>query len=89
MVIKLNPDIEKTIKNIQIDIDKLISRQRIPKENLKESLQTQINKFELELDNILEKLPKDADWMEKFATCKQYEKNILCMSTQKKCYKKQ
>ena len=25
MVIKLNPDIEKTIKNIQIDIDKLIS----------------------------------------------------------------
>ena len=72
MVIKLNPDIEKTIKNIQIDIDKLIS-QRIPKENLKESLQTQINKFELELDNILEKLPKDADWMEKFATRKQYE----------------
>lgn len=25
------------------------------------------------MDNILEKLPKDADWMEKFATRKQYE----------------
>lgn len=72
MVIKLNPDIETTINKIQIDIERLTT-QKESKETHKDALQVQIDKFNLELDNILEMLFQDADWQKKEEVRKQYE----------------
>ena len=72
MIIELSPEIDKTIESIQVDIERL-EIQKKPKEELAESLQTQIDGFVLELNNELEKLPKDADWKRKEDVRKQFE----------------
>lgn len=72
MIIELSPEIDKTIKSIQVDIDRLVVQKK-PKEKLAESLQTQIDGFVSELNNELEKLPKDADWKRKEDVRKQFE----------------
>lgn len=73
MVIKLSPEIDKTVNNIQIDIERLIN-QKNTKEKSVESLQSQIDEFISELNNNLEKLPKNVDWKEKEEVRKQFEK---------------
>ena len=72
MIIELSPEIDKTIKSIQVDIERLVVQKK-PKEELAESLQTQIDRFVSELNNELEKLPKDADWKRKEDVRKQFE----------------
>ncbi|SHJ21051.1 hypothetical protein [Bacteroides stercorirosoris] len=72
MIIELSPEIDKTIKSIQVDIERLVVQKK-PKEELAESLQTQIDGFVSELNNELEKLPKDADWKRKEDVRKQFE----------------
>lgn len=72
MIIELSPEIDKTIKSIQVDIERLVVQKK-PKEELAESLQIQIDGFVSELNNELEKLPKDADWKRKEDVRKQFE----------------
>lgn len=73
MIIKLSPEINKTINNIQIDIERLVTQKK-PKEKSAESLQSQIDEFISELNNKLEKLPKSANWKQKEDVRKQFEK---------------
>lgn len=72
MIIELSPEIDKTIKSIQVDIERLVVQKK-PKVELAESLQIQIDGFVSELNNELEKLPKDADWKRKEDVRKQFE----------------
>lgn len=72
MIVELSPEIDKTIESIRIDIERLVIQKK-PKEELAESLQTRIDGFVTELNNELEKLPKDADWKRKEDVRKQFE----------------
>ena len=72
MIVELSPEIDKTIESIRIDIERLVIQKK-PKEELAESLQTRIDGFVTELNNELEKLPRDADWKRKEDVRKQFE----------------
>lgn len=72
MIVELSPEIDKTIESIRIDIERLVIQKK-PKEELAESLQTRIDGFVTELNNKLEKLPRDADWKRKEDVRKQFE----------------
>lgn len=73
MVITLRPEIEKTIKDIQEDIDEL-TNQKEAKEEQKEKLRIQMSGFDKELDDILSRLPEKTSGDEKEAVCRRYDK---------------
>lgn len=72
MIIKLSPEIDKTINNIQIEIDRLVTRKKT-KEKSAESLQSQIEEFISELNSKLEKLPQNVDLKKEEDVRKQFE----------------
>ena len=72
MVGKLSPEVDMTIQKIQKDIERL-TNEKEPKEKKRNEIQSQIDKFVSELNDLLDEFSDNSDWKRKMEISRQYE----------------